>query len=75
MRRSGDALPPYYWRLLLPAARSWLLRLLPMACPALPTPNHVPPPHPQALGWALYSSALVACLYLLFQAVAGVAYW
>lgn len=28
----------------------------------------------QALGWALYSSALVACLYLLFQAVAGVAY-
>ncbi len=29
----------------------------------------------QALGWALYSSALVACLYLLVQAVAGVAYW
>ncbi|PRW56972.1 Diacylglycerol O-acyltransferase 1 [Chlorella sorokiniana] len=28
----------------------------------------------QALGWALYSSVLVACLYLLVQAVAGVAY-
>lgn len=41
-----------------------------------PKPPHLPCCAPlQALGWALYSSALVACLYLLFQAVAGVAYW
>ncbi len=26
-------------------------------------------------GWALYSSALVAIIYLLSQAVMGVAYW
>ena len=30
---------------------------------------------PQALGWALYSSALAAIIYLVIQAVAGVAYW
>ena len=29
----------------------------------------------QALGWALYSSALAVIIYLVIQAVAGVAYW
>lgn len=54
--------------------RSACLHACPQARAACP-PTCTAPPAPLPAGWALYSSALVAIIYLLSQAVMGVAYW